>query len=216
MHPALVITLAAAAALPLGLWLRHNLNQLGYRTADEQDLPHPGPRWWVVWASVLSAAGISAAAVLSDEPLRYLPLLPLVLSGPWLAAVDFDVMRIPNRVLAPIGVLTWFAVFSPAAAMGDWSKIMVPAVSAVVTGGLFAGVHFATRGGIGFGDVKLAAIIGLAVGMLGAGVVWFGLLAGSVAALIWSGARRCPGPIAYGPWMLAGSGLASTLTAWAA
>jgi leader peptidase (prepilin peptidase)/N-methyltransferase len=213
VHPALVITLAAAAALPLGLWLRRDLNQLSYRTADERHLPHPGPRWWVVWAYVLVAAALSAAASLSHDPLPYLPLVPMAFSGPWIAAVDFDVMRIPNRVMALTTGPTLAAVLGLAAAEEDWTMVLMPAVSALVVGGSLAGLHFATKGGIGFGDVKLAALNGLALGLLGMGVVWLGLVAGSVAALIWRRVTHEPGPIPYGPWLLAGSGLAAALIA---
>lgn len=54
MPPILMIVLAAVAGVPLGLRLRHNLATLGYRNAGEATLPQPGPRWWVVWASVLA------------------------------------------------------------------------------------------------------------------------------------------------------------------
>jgi leader peptidase (prepilin peptidase)/N-methyltransferase len=209
VHPALVITLAAAAALPLGLWLRHDLNKLSYRTKDERDLPHPGPRWWVVWASVLAAAGIAAAAALSNNALAYVPLVPLVISGPWLAAVDFDVMRIPNRVVLPTAVLTMLALFGVAAAERNWSAIIPPVVAALVTGGLFASVHVATRGGIGLGDVKLSSLIAFAVGPLGVGTVWLSILAGSVTALVWTKVTRRIGPIPYGPWLLSGCWIAA-------
>lgn len=205
MHPTLVITLAAAAALPLGLWLRHDLNRLRYRTADEQDLPHPGSRRWVVWASVLAASVACAAAVWSDDPLRQLPLLPLVISGPWLAAVDFDVLRIPNSHLAPTAGTTMFAVLGIATTEQDWSALFIPLTAALATGGLLASVHFATKGGIGFGDVKLATVIGLAVGPLGVGVVWRSILVGSIAALVWAKAARKAGSIPFGPWLLAGA-----------
>lgn len=208
MHPTLVIALAAAAALPLGLWLRHNLNQLGYRNADEQDLPHPGPRWWVVWASVLAAAGTCAAAVLRDDPLPYLPITPLVISGPWLAAADFDVTRIPNRILAPTAAATILVVVGIAAAGQGWRALIVPLVAALTIGIIFAAVHFFTEGGIGFGDVKLATLIALALGSLGIGAVWLSVLAGSVATVVWAKAGRRAGPIPYGPWLLCGTWIA--------
>lgn len=213
MHPALVITLAAAAALPLGLWLRHDLNKLQYRSADEQDLPHPGARWWVVWAAVLAAIAISTAAVLIDDPMRYLPLVPLALSGPWLAAVDFDVLRIANRVLAPTAAISLLTIVGMAAAAQDWRTLIVPVGSALMTGGVFAALHLAAKGGIGFGDVKLAAVIGLAVGPLGIAAVWLSVLYAAVLGLVWTKATRRVGPIPYGPWLLCGAGLAALLHA---
>ncbi len=209
MAPILMIVLAAAAGVPLGLWLRHNLATLGYRNGDEQDLPEPGPRWWVLWASVVALGGLTAAASLSGRPLAYLPLLPLAVSGPWLAAVDFDVMRIPNRTLAPTAAATLLAIAGTATLTQDGQALILPVTAALATGGVFAAIHFATKGGIGFGDVKLATVIGLAVGPLGIGAVWLSVLTGSLAALIWAKASRKIHPIAYGPWLLCGSWIAA-------
>ena len=205
MQPILMIVLATATGVPLGLWLRRNLATLSYRNAGEVDLPAPGPRWWVVWASVLAIGGLATGAVMSHDTLAHLPLIPLALTGPWLAAVDFDVLRLPNRVLAPTAAATLLAVVGIAVATQDWMTLIVPTVAALVTGGVFAAVHFATKGGIGFGDVKLATVIGLAVGSLGVTAAWLSALAGSLTALVWAKAWRKVGPISYGPWLLCGA-----------
>jgi len=205
VQPILIVLLATAAAVPLGLWLRRDLATLSYRNLDEVDLPDPGPRWWVVGCSVLAIGGLAATAAMSHDTLAYVPLIPLAVTGPWLAAVDFDVLRIPNRVLAPTAVATMLAVVGITVATQAWMTLIVPTVAALATGGVFAAVHFASKAGIGFGDVKVAAIIGLAVGSLGLEVVWLSLLAGSAAALFWARARRRIGPIPYGPWLLCGA-----------
>lgn len=211
MHPVLVITLATAAAVSLGLWLRRDLGTLTYRIDDERDLPAPGARWWVVWSSVLAIGGIATAAIVSGNPFSYLPLLPLAMSGPWLAAVDFDVMRIPNRVLAPTAVLTLLAVVDVASVTQNWLVLVAPAGAALLTGGIFAVVHFASGEGIGFGDVKLAAVIGLSLGTLGWGAALLAIVAGSIAAFIWAKATHRTGPFPYGPWLLLGDLLAAVL-----
>ncbi len=205
MQPILIIVLATAASVPLGLALRRNLAKLNYRSADEADRPAPGPRRWVAWASVLAIGGLAAAAVISHDTLAYLPLIPLAVTGPWLAAVDFDVLRLPNRVLAPTAAAALFAVGGTTVATQDWMTLIVPTVAALATGGVFAAVHLATKGGIGFGDVKLATVIGLAVGSLGVTAAWLSILAGSLTALVWANASRKVGPISYGPWLLCGA-----------
>lgn len=213
MQPILIIVLAMAAGAPLGLWLRHNLATLKYRKVDEQDLPEPGPRWWVVWVSILAFGSLAAAAALSPDPLAYVPLVPITASGPWLAAVDFDVLRIPNRVLAPTALVSLLTIVGMAAATQHWRTLAVPVVAASLVGGVFAVVHFAIKSGIGFGDVKLAAAISLAIGSFGAAAAWLGVLAGSVAALVWAKASRKVGPISYGPWLLCGAWFAALATA---
>lgn len=205
MQPILIIVLATAAGVLLGRWLRHNLATLGYRNADEANLPEPGPRRWVVWTSVIVFANLAGAAALSHDPLAYLPLVPLAATGPWLAAVDFDVLRIPNRVLAPTAAATLLAVVGTTVATRDWMALIVPTAAALATGGVFSAVHFSTEGGIGFGDVKLATVIGLAVGSLGVTATWVSVLAGSLTALVWAKASRSKGPIPYAPWLLCGA-----------
>lgn len=213
MQPSLMIVVATAASVPLGLWLRHNLATLGYRHEDEEFLSQPGPRWWVVWTSVLTLGSLAAAAIISREPITYLPLLPLAVTGPWLAAVDFDVLRIPNRVLLPTTAVTTVAAVGVAVAERDSWALALPVAAAVVTGCVFASVHFATKGGIGFGDTKLAALIGLALGSVGLGAIWLAVVAGSVAALVWAKTSRRVGHIAYGPWLLGGCWLAAIISA---
>jgi len=208
VQPILIIVLATVSGVPLGLWLRHDLTTLGYRNPDEADLPEPGPRWWVVWTSAVAVGSLAAVAVMSQEPLAYIPLLPLVVVGPWLAAVDFDVLRIPNRALAATAAATVLALVGLAQANQEWRTLLVPSATAAVAGGVFAVVHFATRGGVGFGDVKLATVIGLAVGPLGVGAVWLTTLAGSVAAVVWTKATRRSGPIPCGPSLLLGAWIA--------
>lgn len=211
MQPILIIVLVTVAGVPLGLWLRRSLATLDYRNPDEIDLPDPGPRWWVVWASVLAPGSLATAAALSANPLGCLLLLPLAGMGPWLAAVDFDVLRIPNHVLAPTAATTLLAIVVVAATERDWRTLVVPVASALLTGGLLAAVHFATKGGIGFGDVKLATAIGLTVGPLGVSAAWLGILAGSVAALVWARATHRVGSLPLGPWLLCGAWLAALI-----
>lgn len=213
MQPILIILFATAAGVPLGLWLRHNLATLSYRTEDEQDLPDPGPRWWVVWTCVLAVGGLATAASLSHDPLVYLPLVPLAITGPWIAAVDFDVLRIPNRVLAPIAVTTLVAVVCLAAVTEDWPPLVVDGMAALLAGGVFAAAHCATKGGVGFGDVKFAAAIGLALGPLGLGAVCLSMFVGLAAALVWAVATRRSNPIPLGPWLLLGSWTSALMTA---
>ena len=214
MQPILIIVLATAASVPLGLWLRRDLATLSYRNADEVDLPEPGPRWWVVWTSVIVFGSLAGAAALSHSPLTYLALVPLAASGPWLAAVDFDVHRIPNRMLLPASAATLLAVVGVGAAMQDWRTLVVALAAATVAGAVLATVHYAAKGGVGFGDVKLAGAIALAIGPLGVSSVWLSILAGSAAALIYAKVRSTIGLIPYGPWLLSGGWLASLSTAF--
>lgn len=60
----------------------------------------------------------------------------------------------------------------------------LPLVPLAITGPWIAAVDFATKGGVGFGDVKFAAMIGLALGPLGLGSVCLSVFVGLAAALV--------------------------------
>ena len=92
--------------------------------------------------------------------------MPLAITGPWLAAVDLDVCRIPNRTLASTAAATIAALIG-LAAVGNTTQAITGTIGGIIAGALFAILHAATRGGIGFGDVKLVTVIGLAIGPLG-------------------------------------------------
>jgi leader peptidase (prepilin peptidase)/N-methyltransferase len=87
-------------------------------------------------------------------------------SGPWLAAVDLDVRRLPDKIIYPL--LGWRAlvVITMFLITGDLSLAW-----RAVGGGLIAFIgfellHLLSRGALRFGDVKLAALIGLDASMI--------------------------------------------------
>ena len=92
-------------------------------------------------------------------------------------------------------------------------RVLVPIASGLLAGGIFAVVHLVTKGGIGFGDVKFAAVIGLALGPLGLSAFCLNVLVGLTAALIWAVATRRSHSIPLGPWLLLGSWTSALMTA---
>ena len=200
------VVCAGLVGLGWGAVLRTQLGRLTYRTADETSRQLPGPRWWLL---PVTAASVTAIAGLAGRPgWGWITVAPLALTGPWLAAVDFDVCRIPNRVLAPVAAGTLVALILVAGLQHDIAVVWVGMLGSLVAGGIFAAIHFLTRGGIGFGDVKLAAAIGLALAPNGLSTVWVALLAGSIIGALWALITAQKGSFAYGPWLLSGAWLA--------
>lgn len=208
MHPVLISLIGALAGAGIGWYQRRNLATLMYRTEDEQELPKPGQRRWVVGASTLAMGGLSAVAALSSNWSLYLPAFPLAVVGAWLAAVDLDVMRIPNRTLVWAAILTSASVGSLALAASNPGLAITALLGGLLAGGVFATVHFGTREGVGFGDVKLAALVGLAVGTLGLAAVWTAIIFGTVSAFVWAKATGRSRQIPLGPWLLVGGWVA--------
>jgi leader peptidase (prepilin peptidase)/N-methyltransferase len=183
--------------------------ELGYRTDEEQELPKPGPRHWIMWTSALAAGSIATwIAGTNSWPLAPV-LLPLTLAGPALAAIDLDVMRLPNRIVGPVAILTLAGLASTITTEGRPDTALRGAGGALIVGGAFWLLNAITRGGIGLGDVKLAGIIGIATGALGLAVVWWAALVAALGALIWAKATGRSGPVPYGPWLLMGCWVAT-------
>ena len=209
----IVTTIAAAAAgYGIGVGTRRNLDRLGYRTGDERDLPAPAPRRWVPWVTAAATATLAAVAAANTWPVLILPFLPLALAGPWLAAVDLDVNRLPNRVSGLVAAAIAVTVALVTVVTDKPSVALSAALGGLLAGVVFLASHLLTRGGLGMGDVKLAAAAGLAIGVYNLTLVLVGVLIGSLAAIVWAKATRHSGPLAYGPWLLLGAWAAAALT----
>ncbi len=140
--------------------------------------------------------------------------LYLVVISVVLAIVDATERRLPNAIVHP-SLLVMPALLTIAAAVtGAW-----PALLTALLGGLglflfYLVLALVSPGGIGMGDVKLAAVLGFALGYLGLTTLLVGAMAGfiigglvSLVALV---ARRVKlsGSLPFGPSMLTGTFLA--------
>jgi leader peptidase (prepilin peptidase) / N-methyltransferase len=131
-------------------------------------------------------------------------LLGLVFVSMLLAITLTDLERriIPNRVLAVASVIGLVIV----AATDPYSLPERAAAAAGASGVLFAAA-LAYPGGMGMGDVKLAAVMGLFLGVEVIPAMLIGLLAGSVvgiAMMVRLGAAARKRAIPFGPFLALG------------
>jgi leader peptidase (prepilin peptidase)/N-methyltransferase len=105
-----------------------------------------------------------------------------------LAACDLEHRLLPRRILYPTTAVTAAALVVAAGATGKWPRLGVAAGCAAVAFGATAVIHLANPRWLGFGDVRLAGLIGLALGWLGPWPAWVGLVTADVAALATMGA----------------------------
>jgi leader peptidase (prepilin peptidase) / N-methyltransferase len=117
------------------------------------------------WRSSVVAVVVAAA------------LLPMIAA----ARVDEREHRIPNRlVLASVVPLALLAVVSLLAA--DASTVTAMAAGAALMSGPLVVLHMSSPGSMGFGDVKAAAALGAAVGLVHPTVaLWTLCLASAIA-----------------------------------
>jgi leader peptidase (prepilin peptidase)/N-methyltransferase len=140
--------------------------------------------------------------------------LYLAAIGVALSAIDLDVRRLPDKIVLPSYVVALVLLLLPAVLEGEWSAYL----RAVITGvGLFA-FYFLLAviypAGMGFGDVKLAGVLGIYLGYYSWGLAivatFVAFLIGSVVGLVVmvrsKQGRRTKVP--FGPFMMLGTFLA--------
>ncbi|WP_313356159.1 A24 family peptidase [Microbacterium sp.] len=140
--------------------------------------------------------------------------LALAAVGARLIAIDARTHRLPNRIVLPtLGVLILLVVVE-ALATGDVGRLTRSLLGALALGAFFAVLRLASRRGMGGGDVKLAAVIGLVLAWHGWQILLLGaaaaFLLGALHALVLMVLRRATRHtrIAFGPWMIFGAALA--------
>ncbi len=131
-----------------------------------------------------------------------------------LAFIDLEHLLLPKKIV--YATLTVVAVvFVAGAATGtQWHRLLVAAISAVVPWALFFVINFVSPRAMGFGDVRLALLIGFGLGWLGAGYAFLGFIVASVlgsvvgVTMIALGKAGRRTPIPFGTFLAAGAVLA--------
>jgi len=142
---------------------------------------------------------------------------PVVLADGWVAGISpalvgVDVLeqRLPNAVTIGSYPILGVLLAVAAALGGDSAALTDAGTGALVVGGFFLLVAVASRGGLGAGDVKLAALTAAVAGWYGLGAAIVsaivGLLYCSIAGAIriFIGLQSRHGRIPFGPAILAG------------
>lgn len=169
------------------------------------------------------ATGLAFVAVVSywlpaSDDLPWAPVALIVVAYLYLASIsialtliDLDTHRLPNAIVLP-GYIVLGVLFAAACLFGvPWDALLRAAIGAAVLYGFYFVLRLARPGGMGGGDVKLAGVLGLALGFIG----WGTLIVGAFAAFVLGGvfgialmlARRAgrKTAIPFGPWMIAGA-----------
>jgi leader peptidase (prepilin peptidase)/N-methyltransferase len=101
-----------------------------------------------------------------------------------LSAIDFEHFLLPNRIVYPLAIATLALLALAAAgdhAWGAFGRALLGGVAAMLAFGL---LHLVSPRSMGFGDVKLAFVLGLALGWLGWGELLLGLFCGFLAGAV--------------------------------
>ncbi len=131
-----------------------------------------------------------------------------------LALIDAEHLVLPRSIVYVTFALTEVLLLGASAAAHDWRRLGVAALCGVIWSGVFFVINFLSPRYLGFGDVRLALLLGVGLGWLGVGHVIVGFfLANLLGALIGlsliaAGKLRRDQPIPYGIFLATGSALA--------
>jgi leader peptidase (prepilin peptidase)/N-methyltransferase len=166
------------------------------------------------WRSALVAAvcgGLLGAATGLDWPLLWLvPLTPVAVA---LSVIDWHTRLLPRRIVVPATLAAILVVVVVGLATGEREALVRALLAMVVARSFFWVLWFLRSAGMGFGDVRLAAPVGLVLGWIGWGALAIGLWVGFMAfalpaaglALVRRDRSVLKQSFPFGPFMVVGA-----------
>jgi leader peptidase (prepilin peptidase)/N-methyltransferase len=164
----------------------------------------------VVWIGIdavgVVAGGGDLAAIAVGLAYLYLAAVSVALT-----LIDLDTRRLPDAIVLPSYVVL-AVLFTTACLTGaPWEALLRAVGGGLALFGFYFVLRLVRPGGMGGGDVKLAGVLGAALGWVG----WGALVVGGFAAFVLGGvfavalmvSRRAERgtAIPFGPWMIAGA-----------
>ena len=128
-----------------------------------------------------------------------------------LAFIDLDTKRLPNVLVLPSYVVALVLLALPALLDARWDDYLRALLGAVALFAFYFLLAFIYPAGMGFGDVKLAGVLGMYLGWLGWGAVivggFLGFFLGGLVGGALMVARKAgrKSAIPFGPFMVAGA-----------
>jgi leader peptidase (prepilin peptidase) / N-methyltransferase len=163
----------------------------------------------------LASAGLFAGAAARFGFDWALPAFLVLLSGLLaLACIDLERLVLPKKIVYPVLGLVAMLLLLAALITGDWHDLLVAGLSGSAWFLVFLAMYASNPRLLGFGDVRLAPVLGLALGWLGVRYVLCGFfLANAIGVVVGLGlvgagriSRRQPIP--YGTFLAVGTAIA--------
>jgi leader peptidase (prepilin peptidase) / N-methyltransferase len=166
----------------------------------------PGLGWRSALAAAASGAVLGAILGWSWALLVLVPLVPVMVA---LSVIDWNTRLLPTWLIKPTYFLTIALVLVAGLASWDFSAVLRSGLGWLAMGAFYFVLWFLHPRGLGYGDVRLSGILGLAAGFVGwaelvagawCGFVLGGVLGGLLALLRIVDRKGVP----FGPFMVVG------------
>jgi leader peptidase (prepilin peptidase)/N-methyltransferase len=131
-----------------------------------------------------------------------------------LSCIDVELLVLPKKIVYPLSLAVTGLLVMASGATGHWHSLEVAVLSGVGWFVVFFALNAASPRVLGFGDVRLAPVLGLSLGWLGIGYVFLGFFAANAVgavigiALIASKRMDRQQQIPYGVFLAAGCAVA--------
>jgi leader peptidase (prepilin peptidase)/N-methyltransferase len=202
-----------ACDAPVRLW--HTVPVVGWLVrrgrcaagGERLSVRHPVVEVGTAVLFVLVALRLSALGELAALP----AFLYFGALGVALALIDLDVRRLPDALVLPSYPVLALLLAGAAWWRGDWSALLRAALGAAALFAFYFAVAFIHPAGMGFGDVKLAGLVGGVLAWLSWPTLAIGAFAGFLlgaivgVALIAAGHAGRKTVVPFGPFMVAGT-----------
>jgi leader peptidase (prepilin peptidase)/N-methyltransferase len=168
---------------------------------------HPGLAVKLAVAAALSGVVVGLALGWDWSLLIWVPLLPL---GAALAYIDWHTRLLPVDLVRPAYAVAIVGAVVASVASHAYVPLERAALGWLIAGGLYVALWFIYPPGLGYGDVRLAGVLGIALGYLGWGELLVGvyagfLLGGVLGALLRVSKVVRQRHVPFGPFMLLGA-----------
>ncbi|TCO32627.1 leader peptidase (prepilin peptidase)/N-methyltransferase [Kribbella steppae] len=206
------VVFCGPAAYLIGPWLMRRIPE---PTLEEGEVKIPyadlASRRAAFWCGLLAAVSGGLVGWFLGTTAVLVAWLLLAVAGAVLGYIDARTRYLPSAIIWPSYLVIGLALLGAAVVSGEWGSFRRAVLAGVIGFAVFYVLWFVFPRGVGFGDVRLSGLLGMALGWLGWGEFITGLYGGFFLgaivgiALIVGKVMTRKQMVPFGPFMLIGA-----------